>query len=55
MGVTTCPNGHNVIVPADHRECFLDADRANLAALMARDPQAGRALARSIARRERAA
>lgn len=52
---TRCPDGHKIVVPADHIECFLAADRANLPALMRRDPQAGRALARSIARREAAA
>lgn len=50
-----CPNGHTIVTPADHRDCFLAADRANLPALMARDPQAGCALARSIARREKVA
>ncbi len=55
MATYRCPKGHTIVTPADHRECFLAADRANLPALMARDPQAGRALARSIARREKAA
>lgn len=52
MTAVRCPNGHSVTVPADHADCYLAADKRALPTLKRRDPQAARALARSIARRE---